>query len=125
MKSIATSQAPAAIGPYAQAISSGGFVYCSGQIGIDPANGQLVGSEIESQTRQVFKNLKAVLCKSGLSLNRVVKTTVFLKKMDDFPKMNAVYEDCFGDHKPARSTVEVSGLPKDALIEIECVAAKR
>ena len=124
MKSITTTEAPAAIGPYSQAICIGDFVFCSGQIALDPHTGQLAGDDIESQTRQIFKNIKAVLSKAGLSLNCIVKTTVFLKNLDDFPKMNAVYESCLGTHKPARSTVEVSKIPKDALVEIECVASK-
>ncbi|MFN7966922.1 MAG: RidA family protein [Acidobacteriota bacterium] len=122
MKSIHTKQAPQAIGPYSQAIVSGGLVFSAGQVAIDPATGQLVAGDISAQTRQVLKNLVAVLAAAGSDLAHVVKTTVFLKNFDDFAAMNAVYAETFGDHKPARSTVEVVRLPKDALIEIEVIA---
>ncbi|MBT2558188.1 deaminase [Hymenobacter sp. ISL-91] len=114
--------APAAVGPYAQAIEANGFVFCSGQTPIVPASGRVEALIIEDQTRQVLANLATVLSARGLALADIVKTTVFLKNFADFPRMNAVYAECFGAHRPARSTVEVSRLPLDALVEIECVA---
>lgn len=125
MKPIKTHQAPAAIGPYSQGVCVGDFVFCSGQIGIDPSSGELVGDQVEQQTVQIFKNIHAILQKAGLTPGDIVKTTVFLKNMDDFSRMNAVYERCLKSHKPARSTVEVSRLPKNALVEIECIVTKR
>lgn len=122
MKVIATSNAPAAIGPYSQAIKTDSFVFCSGQLGLDPVTKKLAGDTIESQTEQVFRNITAVLNAAGSDLSHVVKTTVFLKTMDDFPKMNALYEKAFGSHKPARSTIQAAKLPLDGLVEIECVA---
>lgn len=122
MKKIHSQDAPQAIGPYSQAIKSGGLVFCSGQTPIVPASGKMIEGEIGPQTRQALKNLAAVLQAEGLSLSHVVKTTVFLKNFRDFPAMNAVYAEVFGEHQPARSTVEVSRLPLDALVEIECVA---
>ena len=119
---VSSELAPKAIGPYSQAIVCGDLVFCSGQIPLDPATMQIVGSEIEAQTTQVLKNLSAVLKASGTSLSSVVKTTVFLKNFEDFQKMNAIYETHFGAHKPARSTVEVARLPRDVLVEIECIA---
>ncbi len=125
MKTIHSEQAPAAIGPYSQAIAAGNLVFCSGQTPLDPATMQIVGTTIEEQTRQALKNLAAVLQGTGLSLSDIVKTTVFLKNFADFPRMNAVYAEMLGTHRPARSTVEVSRLPMDALVEIECVAHLR
>jgi 2-iminobutanoate/2-iminopropanoate deaminase len=122
MKKIATKQAPAAVGPYSQAIVAGGFVFCAGQLGLDPATGTLVAADTVSQTRQVLKNLSAVLDAAGSGLQQVTKTTVFLADMNEFAAMNAEYEKAFGEHKPARSTVEVKRLPKDARVEIECIA---
>lgn len=122
MKKINTNDAPDAIGPYSQAIEAGGFVFCSGQTPIDPATGKMVDGEIALQTKQALTNLQHVLASAGLNLSDVVKTTVFLKNFRDFGLMNAVYSETFGDHKPARSTVEVSRLPLDALVEIECIA---
>jgi 2-iminobutanoate/2-iminopropanoate deaminase len=122
MKSIHTDAAPAAIGPYAQAIVTHGFVYTSGQIPLDPQTMTIVGTSIEEQAYQALKNLSSVLLASGSSMARVIKTTVFLKNMNDFNAMNAVYAEHFGPHKPARSCVEVARLPKDVLFEIECVA---
>lgn len=122
MKIIATSSAPAAIGPYSQAIKTTNLVFLSGQLGVDPVTKKLAGETVEIQARQVFKNITAVLGAAGADLSSVVKTTVFLKSMDDFTKMNEIYESNFGSHKPARSTVQVAKLPLDALIEIECVA---
>jgi 2-iminobutanoate/2-iminopropanoate deaminase len=122
METIHNEQAPPAIGPYSQAIATGNLVFCSGQTPLDPATMQLVGTTIEEQTQQVLHNLTTVLQAARLSLSDVVKTTVFLKNFADFPRMNAVYAEMFGSHRPARSTVEVSRLPMDALVEIECVA---
>ena len=121
MKYVATDKAPAAIGPYSQGIVSGKTFYSSGQIPLT-ASGELVMGTIEDQTHQVFANLKAVLAEAGSSLDQVVKTTVFIKNMDDFASLNKVYESYFGEHKPARSTVEVARLPKDAKVEIEVIA---
>lgn len=120
MKIISTSEAPAAIGPYSQAISHGGFLFVSGQIPLT-TEGVLVEGGIEEQARQVLRNLEAILVAGGSSLGSVLKTTVFIKDMNDFPKVNEIYAEVFGEHKPARATVEVSRLPKDVLIEIECV----
>lgn len=114
--------APAAVGPYAQAIEANCFVFCSGQTPIAPASGRVEALTIEDQTRQVLANLRTVLSARGLGLPDIVKTTVFLKNFADFQRMNAVYAEQFGEHRPARSTVEVSRLPLDALVEIECVA---
>jgi 2-iminobutanoate/2-iminopropanoate deaminase len=125
MKSIHTEKAPQAIGPYSQAIATGGLVFSAGQVAIDPATGELVAGDTTAQTRQVLKNLAAVLAAAGTGLGQVVKTTVFLKNFDDFAAMNAVYAEAFGDHKPARSTVEVVRLPKNALVEIEAIAIVR
>lgn len=117
-----TNQAPAAIGPYSQGIAAHPFLFTSGQIPVNPATGELVGTGIEEQTEQSLKNLRAVVEAGGSKLSNIVKTTVFLKNMNDFAKMNAVYERFFDGHKPARSTVEVARLPKDCIVEIECVA---
>lgn len=125
MEVIATDKAPEAIGPYSQAIRSGDLVFCSGQIALDPATGVLVGEDIESQTLQVLKNLRAVLAVRGLDLSDIVKTTIFLVDLNDFSKVNAIYGEEFNEHKPARSTVQVAGLPRGALIEIECIASVR
>lgn len=114
--------APAAVGPYAQAIEANGFVFCSGQTPIVPASGRVEALTIEDQTRQVLANLHTVLSARCLGLADIVKTTVFLKNFADFQRMNGVYAEQFGVHRPARSTVEVSRLPLDALVEIECVA---
>lgn len=121
MHVISTSEAPAAIGPYAQAIVADGWLFTSGQIPLT-ADGQLAGGDIESQTEQVFDNLAAVLAAAGASLAQVVKTTVFVQDLNDFARLNAVYERRFGSHKPARSTVQVARLPRDVLVEIEVVA---
>lgn len=121
MKTVSTQNAPQAIGPYSQGIIANGFFYSSGQIPLTPA-GDLVEGDITVQTNQVFENLKAVLEAAGTSLNKVVKTTVFLKDMNDFVAMNETYEKHFGDHKPARSAVEVARLPKDVKVEIEVIA---
>lgn len=121
-RAVQTDQAPKAIGPYEQAIRVDGFVYTAGQVPIEPKTGELVAGGITQQTRRVLENLKAVLEASGSTLDRVVKATVFLKNMADFPAMNEVYGEYFGDAKPARSTVAVAELPKGALVEIDLVA---
>lgn len=123
MEIISTEKAPAALGPYSQAIKANGFVWCSGQIPIDPTTGTIHAEGIEAQARQAIGNLKNVLEAAGSGLDRVVKTTVFIRHMDDFAALNAVYAELFGASKPARSCVEVSCLPKGALLEIETVAA--
>ncbi|PLR93307.1 RidA family protein [Bacillus sp. T33-2] len=121
MKIVQTNGAPAAIGPYSQGIVVNNMFYSSGQIPLTP-EGNMVEGDITAQAHQVFKNLQAVLEEAGASLNTVVKATVFIKNMDDFVLLNEVYQEYFSQHKPARSTVEVSRLPKDALVEIEVVA---
>lgn len=121
-KIVATEKAPAAIGPYAQANIIGNLVITSGQIPIDPATGDLVESDIETQTRQVFANLKAVLEEAGSGLDKIVKTTCFMDNMNDFAKKNEVYAEYFSGEYPSRSAVEVAKLPKGALIEIEAIA---
>lgn len=123
METIATENAPKALGPYSQAIKAGGFIFCSGQIPINPATNSIEATTIEDQTRQAIANLGNVLEKGGSSLSKVVKTTVFIKDMNDFAALNAVYAELFGDNKPARSCVEVARLPKDVKVEIECIAA--
>lgn len=122
MEMIATDKAPAALGPYSQAIRANGMIYCSGQIPINPASGTVEAKTIEEQTAQSITNLKNVLEKAGSSLAKVVKTTVFIKDMSDFAALNKVYAELFGDTRPARSCVEVARLPKDVLVEIECIA---
>ena len=122
---IATTAAPAAIGPYSQAIDCGAFVVTSGQVPFDPATGVLVEGDITVQTRQVLNNIKAVLAAAGLTMDNVVKTTVFLQNMGDFAAMNAVYAEFFTEGQyPARSAVEVAALPKGALVEIETICNK-
>jgi 2-iminobutanoate/2-iminopropanoate deaminase len=119
---VKTGAAPAAIGPYSQAIKAAGMVFLSGQIPLDPKSGEMVAGDIQVQTKQVLTNLKAVLTAAGGSLERVVKTTVFLTSMDDFLKMNEVYGEFFSTAPPARSTVEVRRLPRGAAVEIEAIA---
>lgn len=121
MKKIYTKSAPEAVGPYSQAVISNGFIFLSGQIGVDPITGELSGATVEAQAEQVIKNLTSVLDEGGSSLNKVVKTTCFLKNINDFQKFNDIYAKYF-THNPARATVEVSGLPKNALVEIEAIA---
>jgi len=121
-KTVATKDAPQAIGPYSQAIVAGGFVFAAGQLAIDPATGKLVEGDIKVQTERVLKNLSAVLAAAGSGMDRVVKTTVFLKSISDFAAMNEVYGQFFKNEPPSRSTVQVAALPRDALIEIELVA---
>ncbi|WP_020589245.1 RidA family protein [Desulfobacter curvatus] len=119
---VISKNAPAAVGPYSHAVIHNDTVYCAGQIPLDPASGEIVGTTIEEQTRQVMSNLEAVLKECNASLKTIVKTTVFLASMDDFAGMNQVYEAAFDGHKPARSAFQVARLPKDALVEIECIA---
>lgn len=121
-KIISTESAPGAIGPYSQAVEAGGMLFCSGQIPIDPASGDFVEGGVAEQTRQVLRNLDAVLQAGGSGLDRVVKTTVFLADMNDFSAMNEVYSEFFSTNKPARATVQAARLPKDARVEIECIA---
>jgi len=121
-KIVSTQKAPKAIGPYSQAIRTENFVFTAGQVGLDPATMELVEGGIETQTRQVLTNLKHVLESADSGLKFVVKTTVFLQDMGDFASMNAVYSEFFPENPPARSTVQVAGLPKGALVEMECVA---
>jgi len=123
MKPIISDKAPAAIGPYCHAVIHNDTVYCSGQIPLDPATMEMKGSNIEEQTQQVMDNLKIVLSECGSGLDRILKATIFLSTMDDFMGMNKVYEAALEGHKPARSAFEVGRLPKDALVEIECIAA--
>jgi 2-iminobutanoate/2-iminopropanoate deaminase len=121
-KIVKTDQAPAPVGPYNQAVISGNFIFTAGQIAIDPETGQLDESDVRKQTERVIQNVEAVLKAAGSDLNKVLKTTVFLKNMDDFAAMNEVYAKYFISEPPARSAVEVSRLPKDVLVEIECIA---
>lgn len=123
MSIVSTSTAPAAVGPYSQAIKLGDLLFCSGSIPLDPATGEVVPGGIEAQTEQALKNMTAVLKEGGSELGKVVKTTVFLKSMNDFGVVNGIYARVFGTHKPARSCVEVARLPKDVLFEIECIAS--
>jgi 2-iminobutanoate/2-iminopropanoate deaminase len=122
MDIVSTPHAPAAIGPYSQAIVANGMVFTAGQIALDPQSMQVVEGDVAAQTERVMANLAAVLEQAGSSLSRVVKTTVFLRDMNDFTAMNEVYGRHFGDHKPARSTVQAARLPRDVAVEIECVA---
>ena len=119
---ISTENAPGAIGPYSQAVKTGNMVFCSGQIPIDPQTGNFVSEDVAEQTRQVLKNLSAVLEAAGTNLNNVVKTSVFLADMNDFAAMNEVYAEFFSENKPARATVQAARLPRDARVEIECIA---
>jgi len=121
-KIIHTDKAPQAIGPYSQAVRTESMVYTAGQIGLDPATMELVGGGVEAETRQVLNNLKKVLEAANSGLNYVVKTTVFLRDMADFPKMNAIYAEFFPENPPARSTVAVAALPKGVAVEIEAIA---
>ncbi len=126
LRSTRTDRAPAPVGPYSQAIVAGDFVFCAGQIALDPATGQLAGGEdVRAQTRRVRDSLAAVLVESGSGLDRVTKTTVFLTDLGDFAAMNEVYGERFGSHRPARSTVPVAALPRGAKVEIECIAVRR
>jgi 2-iminobutanoate/2-iminopropanoate deaminase len=125
LETIDTDGAPRAIGPYSQAVVADGWIFCSGQIALDPADGEVVGGDVSLQTDRVMKNLAAVLQAGGASLATVVKTTVFLVDMADFAAMNEVYSRHFGGHQPGRSTVAAAGLPRGVRVEIECVARVR
>src|SRR6185369_5661545 len=120
-ETISTDKAPGAIGPYSQAIKVGDLVFCSGQIPIDPVTGEFVSQDVAEQTKQVLKNLSAVLEAAGSGLGKVVKTTVFLADMGDFAAMNDVYAEFFSENKPARATVQAARLPRDARVEIDCI----
>jgi 2-iminobutanoate/2-iminopropanoate deaminase len=120
---VATNRGPKPIGPYSQAIKANGFIYLSGQVALDPKSGEIVGSDIRQQTERVFENIIGILEAAGANLHHVIKTTVFLKDMNDFSAMNEVYARYFTAAAPARSTVQVSRLPKDTLVEIEVIAA--
>jgi 2-iminobutanoate/2-iminopropanoate deaminase len=119
---VSTENAPGAIGPYSQAVKTGGMVFCSGQIPIDPQTGDFVSADVGEQTEQVLRNLSAVLKAAGTSLDNVVKTTVFLADMNDFTAMNEIYTKYFEENKPARATVQAARLPRDARVEIDCIA---
>lgn len=121
---ISTDKAPGAIGPYSQGMSAGSMIFTSGQLGLDPETGEFDKSDIKAEAKRSLENLKAVLEAAGATLNDVVKTTVFIKNMDDFAQINEVYAEYFVENKPARSCVEVARLPKDANIEIEAIAIK-
>ena len=121
MEMISTDGAPAAIGPYSQAMKANGFLFCSGQLGMDPGKGELVVGVV-AQAGQALSNMRAVLEAAGSGMDRVVKTTIYLADMGDFKAVNAAYAEAFGEHKPARATVEVASLPLDGLVEIDCIA---
>ncbi|TAH39089.1 MAG: RidA family protein [Bacteroidetes bacterium] len=120
---INTSGAPAPIGPYSQAVKAGNLLFVSGQIPLDPKSGELVNKDIEAETRQVMKNIEAILKEAGMNFNSIVKTSIFLKDMNDFAKVNAVYGENFSQNPPARETVQVSRLPKDVNVEISVIAS--
>lgn len=120
-----TDKAPAAIGPYSQAVAANGFLFTAGQIALDPASGQVIDGDVVAQTERVLANLRAVLEAGGSAFEDVVKTTVFLSDMADFPRMNEVYAKAFGKSRPARSTIQAAGLPRGVLVEIEAVAVVR
>ena len=122
ISTIETDKAPAAIGPYSQAVTTDGFVFCSGQVALDASTGELVGDTVAEQTTRAMENLSAVLTAAGTDLDRVVKTTIYLTNMDDFAEVNEAYAKFFGDKPPARATVGVAALPKGARVEIDCIA---
>ena len=122
MKAINAANAPDAIGPYCHAMNVGGLMFCSGQTPLDPETMKLVGTNIEEQTRRVLENLAIVLAEENLTLKDVVKTTVYIKDMNDFQSMNKIYEELFEGHKPSRTTISIKQTPLDALVEIECIA---
>ena len=124
MKTIQTTKAPAAIGPYSQAVEANGFVFASGQLGINPATGEFVEGDVQDQTRQALTNARAIMNEAGLDLNNVIKTTVFLSDMANFAAMNEIYAEFFSEPYPARSAVAVKTLPKNALVEVECIAVR-
>jgi 2-iminobutanoate/2-iminopropanoate deaminase len=119
---VETKNAPSPIGPYSQAVKANGFIFVSGQIPLDPATGALVQGEIGPQTHQVMKNVAAILEAAGSGMGKVVKTSIFLKNLDDFPEMNRIYAEYMGENKPARATVQVARLPREVLVEVEAVA---
>lgn len=123
-KAIHTDEAPAAVGPYSQAVLSGDTLYLSAQVGIDPAQGKIAAGDAGGQTRQVMRNLEAVLVASGMSFANLVKTTIFLVSMDDFQTVNGIYGDCFDTDPPARATVQVASLPLGALVAVEAIARR-
>lgn len=123
VRTIHTDQAPAAIGPYSQGIISGGFLFTAGQIALHPATGEVIPGDVVAQTERVLQNLSAVLDSAGTNWHRVVRTTVYLQDMADFPKVNEVYARVMGDARPARSTVQVAGLPRGVLVEIDAIVA--
>ena len=125
MKLIHTESAPAAVGPYSQAVIAGGLVYCSGQIALQPGTGELIDGDAAAQTQQILRNLSAVLHAANSALEAVVKTTIYLTSMDDFGAVNTVYMQAFGGHRPARACVEVSRLPKNVMVEIDAIAMVR
>ena len=122
IKTVSTDNAPKAIGPYSQAVSANGLIFCSGQIALDPKTGNIVGATAAEQATQVMKNLAAVLEAAGSKLSNAVKTTIYLKNIADFAAVNEIYAKAMGDHRPARATIEAARLPKDALVEIDCIA---
>lgn len=122
MQTINVEDAPDAIGPYCHAMKTGNLVFCSGQTPLDPATMKIVGTTIEEQTKRVLDNIAIVLAGAGLTLNNIVKTTVYLKNMEDFEGINKVYGEMFGEHKPSRTTISIKQNPLDALVEIECIA---
>ncbi|MCP4348767.1 MAG: RidA family protein [Desulfobacterales bacterium] len=121
-KIIQTDKAPSAIGPYSQGIGSGSFVFVSGQIGINPETGEMVTSDFAAQTRQVLENMKQILLAAGCGLNNVVSADVFLTDMGNFVEFNGIYQEYFSDHRPARAVIQVSALPKGAVVEVKCIA---
>lgn len=123
VRTISTADAPAAIGPYSQGVVANGFLYTAGQIALDPASGNVIDGDVVAQTERVLANLAAVIAAAGGSWQQVVKTTVYLAEMADFPKVNEVYARVFGDARPARSTVQVAGLPRGVLVEIDAIVA--
>lgn len=125
MKKIFTENAPKPIGPFSQALEANGLVFLSGQVAINPITGQMTGDNVQEQTKQVFENISNVLTEADLSFKDIVKTTVFLKDMNDFQEMNKVYATYFGNHAPARSAIEVARLPLNAIVEIECIAIRK
>lgn len=124
METISTNKAPAAVGPYSQGIKAGNLIYTSGQLPIVPETGELLREDIKKETLQSLKNVEAILVEAGATIEDIIKVNIYIRNMEDFPLINGVYEDFFGNHKPARSLVEVSKLPKDGNIEIEAIAYK-
>ncbi len=125
VRTLHTDNAPAAIGPYSQAVIANGFLFTAGQIPLDPSSGEIVPGDVVAQARQVFKNLEAILTEAGVTWQDVVKTTVYLQDMADFPRVNEVYAEAFGSARPARSTVQVAALPRGVAVEIDVIAVAR